>query len=47
MAGWAEGDAEDAATDGASCASAPTFERAHTCSSVYNSAVTGASQLYI
>ena len=47
MAGWAEGDAEDAATDGACCTSEPTFERACTCSSVYSSAVTGASQLYI
>ena len=46
-AGRAARDAGDAATDGALCASEPTFIRACTCSSVYSSAVTGASQLYI
>ena len=46
-AGWAEGDAEDAATDGALCVSEPTFVRTRTCSRVYSSAVYGASQPYI
>ena len=46
-AGRAAGDAGDVVTDGALCASEPTFERALTCSSVYSSAVYGASQLYI
>ena len=42
-AGWAEGDAEDVAPDGALCAPEPTFVRARTCSSVYSNPVYGAS----